>query len=232
MRNPFTASLNVRRRPRRSTFRRQVEPWTTSDLESVVWADVLGVSNPDTLPTTRAVAMAVPAVARARHLTAGTIAKLPLEAFRGADPGRPASPTGVRAPTGSSATSRPRAAGAAGVHAAIAVVADAVDRRRPPVPRTVRVADHPHGTRRTTDRPGWSGSRTPHGISTTTGRSPTGTGTRSTPPRLVVIPGPHEGILNFAAATIRTAARPRDGPPPTSPATRSASSCTRPPTSP
>jgi hypothetical protein len=57
----------------------QVEAWTTSTLESVVWSDITGSTA--ALPMTRAAAMAVPAVARARHLTAGAIAKLPLYAM-------------------------------------------------------------------------------------------------------------------------------------------------------
>lgn len=61
----------------------QVQSWTSSTLDAVVWADILGA---DVMPATRAEAMAVPAVARARHLTAGTIARLPLESLRGADP--------------------------------------------------------------------------------------------------------------------------------------------------
>jgi len=61
----------------------QIEAWTTSTLESVVFADITGTAG--TLPMTRAAAMAVPAVARARHLTAGAIAKLPLYAMTGPD---------------------------------------------------------------------------------------------------------------------------------------------------
>ena len=61
----------------------QVEPWTTSQLEAIVWADVLGPAGIDQLPPTRAVAMSVPAYARARHLTAGAIAGLPLHVLIG-----------------------------------------------------------------------------------------------------------------------------------------------------
>lgn len=57
----------------------QVESWTTSTLDAVVWADILGT---DVAPMSRADAMAVPAVARARHLTAGALAKLPLKTYR------------------------------------------------------------------------------------------------------------------------------------------------------
>lgn len=60
----------------------QVQSWTSSTLDAVVWADILGS---DVVPATRAAAMAVPAVARARHLIAGSVGRLPLEAYRGAD---------------------------------------------------------------------------------------------------------------------------------------------------
>ena len=59
----------------------QVQAWTSSTLDAVVWADILGGN---VAPVARADAMAVPAVARARHLTCGAIARLPLEALRGA----------------------------------------------------------------------------------------------------------------------------------------------------
>lgn len=57
----------------------QVQSWTSSTLDAVVWADILGG---DVLPVTRPAAMAVPAMARARHLTAGTAARLPLQEWR------------------------------------------------------------------------------------------------------------------------------------------------------
>jgi hypothetical protein len=60
----------------------QVQAWTSSTLDAVVWADILGS---DVAPIQRADAMAVPGVARGRHLTCGTVAGLPLVFFRGAD---------------------------------------------------------------------------------------------------------------------------------------------------
>jgi len=59
----------------------QVEAWTTSQLESMVWNDVLGT--PPTIPMTRAEAMMVPAVARSRHLTTSAIAGCPLTTWAG-----------------------------------------------------------------------------------------------------------------------------------------------------
>ncbi|AVJ48752.1 portal protein [Gordonia phage SallySpecial] len=61
-------------------------PWAPhpSHLASVVYADVYGQRPAAAL--TRAEAMSVPAVARARHLIAGTIARLPLRVYRGETP--------------------------------------------------------------------------------------------------------------------------------------------------
>lgn len=61
-------------------------PWGTPHphhLEGIVWADVAGLATNQ--PVTRSEAMAVPALARARNLLAGTIAGIPLRAMRGED---------------------------------------------------------------------------------------------------------------------------------------------------
>jgi hypothetical protein len=61
--------------------------WTdNSHLYDVAWN--LGL-DPDTMPLTRAAAMRVPAMARARNLTCGAVASLPLEAYRTTDPVEP-----------------------------------------------------------------------------------------------------------------------------------------------
>lgn len=57
-------------------------PWTEGALTAVVWADILGV---DAVPVSRAEAMKVPAVVKARQILAGSIARLPLRALIGAD---------------------------------------------------------------------------------------------------------------------------------------------------
>jgi hypothetical protein len=64
-------------------------PWSNQDnLARVVLADLF----PDLAqlrPLDRAQAMAVPAMARARHIIAGTIARIPLRGYRGdTSPGR------------------------------------------------------------------------------------------------------------------------------------------------
>jgi hypothetical protein len=63
----------------------QIEAWVDrSNLEQIVFDD-LGISGGD-YPLTRAGAMRVPAMARARNLTCGTIAALPVTAMRAAAP--------------------------------------------------------------------------------------------------------------------------------------------------
>jgi len=64
--------------------------WTSGgQLNTIVWADVFGAG--DYAPLTRAAAMAVPAVARLRHLLVATIAPLPLIQLTGdaQDPTQP-----------------------------------------------------------------------------------------------------------------------------------------------
>lgn len=60
-------------------------PWTPSPalaqvLGGTVFADVFGPTMP--IPVTRAEAIQVPAVARARHVIAGTVARIPLHGYR------------------------------------------------------------------------------------------------------------------------------------------------------
>lgn len=56
-------------------------PWAdSSNLSTIVWADLLDA---DQLPITRAEAMQVPAMARARHLLCSTVARCPIRVARG-----------------------------------------------------------------------------------------------------------------------------------------------------
>lgn len=57
-------------------------PWSTGDLSQIVWADLFGADEA-AWPLTRAAAIQVPAVARARNLLVGTIARQPLRALTG-----------------------------------------------------------------------------------------------------------------------------------------------------
>ncbi|MCP2281072.1 phage portal protein [Nocardia amikacinitolerans] len=60
-------------------------PFSTypNHLNQVVWPDLVGLEN--VLPMSRVEAMAVPAMARARRIIAGSIARMPLRAYKGDD---------------------------------------------------------------------------------------------------------------------------------------------------
>jgi hypothetical protein len=55
-------------------------PWGSADLARIAYEEVFGS---DVAPNTRSAAMRIPAVARARNLIVGTIARFPLVALRG-----------------------------------------------------------------------------------------------------------------------------------------------------
>jgi hypothetical protein len=182
----------------------QLEAWTTSHLESVVWADVVGgAADPDSLPLSRVAAMAVPAVARARHLTAGAIAKLPLYALRGAER-VPAQPYWCQGTDGQTGTLSAGELGRYGVtpqspwsrmlwtvddHLFHGVSVWLVSSRYDDDGRPARMLRVPFAA--------WSVDDA--GRVTDTDGHPFPAGA------VVVIPGPHEGVLNFAGRTIRAA---------------------------
>lgn len=58
-------------------------PWSSTQLSNVVLADIFGE---DAMPITRAMAMTVPPVAKARHLICSPLARQPLRAYRGTTP--------------------------------------------------------------------------------------------------------------------------------------------------
>lgn len=60
-------------------------PWSAypSHLNQVVWPDLVGMEN--VMPMTRVEAMTVPAMARARRIICGSIARMPLHAYTGDD---------------------------------------------------------------------------------------------------------------------------------------------------
>jgi hypothetical protein len=75
-------------------------PWATpAHLERVAWSDVFGTDVRQHLPLTRAEAMQVPAVARARHIIAGTLGRVELHAYRG-DDRAPADPSWIAQTSG------------------------------------------------------------------------------------------------------------------------------------
>lgn len=55
-------------------------PWSSTQLSTVVLGDIFGI---DAMPVTRAEAMSVPAVVKARHLICTTLARHPLRVFEG-----------------------------------------------------------------------------------------------------------------------------------------------------
>lgn len=58
-----------------------LSPWQTGTLSSIVWSDVFGTDS--LLQVTRAEAMTVPAIAKARAIIVGQLAGAPLQALRG-----------------------------------------------------------------------------------------------------------------------------------------------------
>jgi hypothetical protein len=182
-------------------FQPQVEAWVDrSNLEGMVWHDLFG--DTDLRPMTRRAAMAVPAIARARHLTAGTIAKLPMEALNRAavDPIQPYWCQGSNGQTGDlTATERKRWC---------------IAPQSPWARMLWTVDDHLfHG------RSLWLITRfLASGWPAEMARVPitewdidedgdvVDQDSHPFPPdRVVLINGPHEGILNFAQRTIRSA---------------------------
>lgn len=170
-------------------------PWSSVQLSSIVWADLLGADR-EKLPVTRAEAMAVPAIARARHIVCGTSARDELRAYRG---------TGEEAVHLQGADEPAWIASTAGdvpafhrmlwtfddlffhgwsLWSRVNSAPDAFGRTRPL--RMDRVA---------IDRWGFDGDG--HILIDSL---PVQAGS------VVAIPGPHEGLLNFAGGTVRHAA--------------------------
>lgn len=159
-------------------------PWAdTSHLDPVVWADILGA---EYLPLTRAEAMRVPALARARHNLCPTIARLPLRVFRGEELVTPQ-------PTWPSRTDGP----VAPFHRMLWTIDDilfygwclwAVERGADGFP--LRVGRVPMDM--------WSFDSDGYLIDADGERIPEG--------EAILIPGPHEGVLTFGGPAIRHAA--------------------------
>jgi phage portal protein BeeE len=182
----------------------QVQAWTTSTLDAVVWADILGGN---VAPVSRPAAMAVPAVARARHLICSAIGRLPIAAYRTAEPvdPQPYWCQGTDGQIGSLTIPQQENTGIepqSPFHRMIYTVDDhlfygeslwavsSVDSSGRPS-RMVHVP--------------WSGWDRVY--QEKTGRyefTDAGGGVLDFP--VIYFPGPHEGILNFAQTTIRTAA--------------------------
>ena len=204
MLNPFRAAVLANTAPGQGLppLQPQVEAWTTSQLDGVIWADLIGAPL-DSLPVSRAAAMAVPAVARARHLTAGTIAKMPLSTLRGgvATPDQPYWCQGSDGQLGDLTPAQARAFGVmpqstwwrtlwtVDDHLFYGLSVWLITRKDPVDGRPTRALRIPWSS--------WSIDE--HGQITDLD------GKVIPADRLIVIPGPHDGILNFAQRTIRGA---------------------------
>jgi hypothetical protein len=182
----------------------QVQAWTSSTLDAVVWSDILGGN---VAPTSRADAMAVPAVARGRHLTAGTIARLPLSAYRrdvevdpapywcqGTDGGIGDLSVEWQERTGIEPQSPfQRMLHTVDDHLFYGESLWAVTRVDPEDGRPARMVHIP-----------WNGWDRVY-LEDRARYEFTDAGGDPLPFPVVYLPGPHEGILNFAQRTIRTA---------------------------
>jgi len=61
-------------------------PWAPEgNLQSIVWSDILGADMLENLPLTRAEAISIPAVSKARNLIVATVSRWPLYALSGPD---------------------------------------------------------------------------------------------------------------------------------------------------
>lgn len=157
-------------------------PWGSEHphhLESVVWADVAGIAN--TGPATRAQAMAVPAIARARNLIVPTIASWPLRALRGADP------LDIRWLDRSDGLSSPFLRMCHTVDDLMFYGVSLWALARDVDGQVIRAAHVPFGR--------WTSDQNAIFVDNE----------RAEPRDVAVIPGYHEGILNYGAGTIRHA---------------------------
>lgn len=161
-------------------------PWSdTSQLESIVWADLLDV---DLLPMTRAEAMTVPAVSRSRHLLAGAVAGCPLRVLVG-----DVQLTPEHTPTWTYRTDGPV----------------------PPHQRMLGTADDLLFTGwslwavdRGADGFVLAADRVPRELWQITADGTIEVNGSTVPPDAVIaIQGPHEGLLTFGARTIRAASK-------------------------
>lgn len=183
----------------------QVQAWTSSTLDAVVWADILGGN---VAPVSRADAMAVPAVARARHLICSAIGRLPLAAYRQETPVDP-QPYWCQGTNGQTGTLTAAQREITGIepqspfHRMIGTVDDhlfygealwAIADDKSPGGRPSQLAHIPWANwdrQYKEDLHRWT--------FTDAGGEPLDF-------PVIYLPGPHEGILNFAQRSIRAAA--------------------------
>lgn len=158
-------------------------------LQTLVWQDLLGSAS---VPLTRAAAMKIPALARGRHLLAGTIGRLPLTVWRGETLLQ-----GEEAPTWTYRTDY----GLPPFHRMLWTVDDLIFSGWSLWARTNHAGGLPAtAVRVPTER--WR--FTSAGVIET--RRPDGRWNTVSREEVILIPGPHEGILSFGATAIREAA--------------------------
>lgn len=175
-------------------------PWAPrpTHLESIVWADILGTQ---TAQLTRADAIRVPAVARSRHIIAGTIARIDLGAYRGdvrltgdAEPSWIAATDGTVSP----------------LHRMLWTVDDLLFYGWSLWRITARQADSSGGFPLRMERVPMDQWQLEQGTGRVLTSQPDGRGGFSLQPAparsVVLIPGPHEGLLCDGAHTVRHAA--------------------------
>jgi hypothetical protein len=189
----------------------QIEPWVDNHLAEALFVnDVFG--DPIDRPVSRWEAMAVPAMARARHLLVGTAAKLPLVEFDGAEQVTPAASwmqaTDGQLGTPPSATAR---ALGVGLQSPWQRMTDTVDdllfygESLWLITQRYRTGSDKDGAPATglpqslARVPYTAWTRDPSGNYVDTDHQPIGNHD------VVCIQGPHEGVLTFGAPTIRQA---------------------------
>jgi hypothetical protein len=182
----------------------QVQSWTSSTLDAVVWADILGA---EVLPASRAEAMAVPAVARARHLTAGTAASLPLQVLTGATPVAPLpywcqGSDGQLGDLTAAEADRFAIEAQSTWHRMLNTVDDHLFYGESLwLATSLNAAGRP----RTAARVPWDAWDRVYVEETARYTFTDAGGDPIDPARVIYLPGPHEGILNFGQRTIRGA---------------------------
>jgi hypothetical protein len=179
----------------------QIEPWVDNHLAEAVFVnDVFGTSMDR--PVSRWEAMAVPAMARARHLIVGAVARLPLVEYDGPDLVTPPA-TWMQSTSGqlaADATARRLGIGPQSPWQRMAdTVDDLVFYGEALWLVTQRFAEAPGRPVCMVHVPYTAWTRDPAGHYVDVDHTPLGDD------RVVLIRGPHEGVLRFGAPTVRQA---------------------------
>jgi hypothetical protein len=169
-----------------------LSPWApTGDLAKVIFSDIFGLE-PSQLPLSRADAMAIPAMARARHIICGTVAQQTMRTYRGTELN----------PGGDSPWINSTGSAMSPWHRAVWTIDDLIFYGWSCWSRTNGADGYPLRMDRLAIGT-WS-------VEPGTGRVLVDRGDGIHEPvrqdSVVLIPGPHEGLLVFAQTTLRHAA--------------------------